>query len=85
MTQQPETRQAHPYFMYDAITGQPEAIAAMLDRHAAAAREVAAVLATKRHIYIVGIGTSWHAVLVAEHLVPPVFRPEHPGAGVAFL
>ena len=67
MTQQPETRQAHPYFMYDAITGQPEAMAQMLERHAAAAREVAAVLATKRHIYIVGIGTSWHAVLVAEH------------------
>ena len=67
MTQQPEIRQAHPYFMYDAITGQPEAMAAMLDRHAAAAREVAAALATRRNIYIVGIGTSWHAVLVAEH------------------
>lgn len=67
MTQQPETRQAHPYFMYDAITGQPEAMAAMLDRHADAAREVAATLATRRNIYIVGIGTSWHAVLVAEH------------------
>ena len=67
MTQQQEIRQAHPYFMYDAITGQPEAMARMLDRHSAAARAVAAVLATKRNIYIVGIGTSWHAVLVAEH------------------
>ena len=67
MTQQPEIRQEHPYFMYDAIIGQPEAMAAMLDRHAAAAREVAAALATRRNIYIVGIGTSWHAVLVAEH------------------
>ena len=67
MTQQPETRQAHPYFMYDAITGQPDAMARMLDQHAAAAKEMAEVLANKRHIYIVGIGTSWHAVLVAEH------------------
>ncbi len=67
MTTQPETRQGHPYFMYDAITGQPEAMAAMLDRHSEAAKEVAAVLAAKRNIYIVGIGTSWHAVLVAEH------------------
>ena len=67
MTQQQEVRQAHPYFMYEAITAQPEAMARMLEQHAAQARDVAAVLATKRHIYIVGIGTSWHAVLVAEH------------------
>ena len=67
MTQQQEIRQAHPYFMYDSITGQPEAMARMLERHGDAAREVAATLATKRNIYIVGIGTSWHAVLVAEH------------------
>ena len=67
MTLQQETRQGHPYFMYDAITAQPEAMSRMLDTHGAAAREVAAVLAARRHIYIVGIGTSWHAVLVAEH------------------
>ena len=67
MTLQQEIRQGHPYFMYDAITGQPEAMAQMLDQHADAAREVAATLASRRRIYIVGIGTSWHAVLVAEH------------------
>ena len=67
MTLQQEIRQGHPYFMYDAITGQPEAMSQMLERHADAAKEVAAQLASKRHIYIVGIGTSWHAVLVAEH------------------
>ena len=67
MTQQQEVRQAHPYFMYEAITGQPEAMARMLERHGDAAREIAATLATKRNIYVVGIGTSWHAVLVAEH------------------
>ncbi|MYC31069.1 MAG: SIS domain-containing protein [Chloroflexi bacterium] len=67
MTLAPETRQEHPYFMYDAITGQPEAMALMLERHAVGAREVAESLASRRNIYIVGIGTSWHAVLVAEH------------------
>ena len=67
MTLAPEVRQEHPYFMYDAITGQPEAMALMLERHAAGAREVAEALASRRNIYIVGIGTSWHAVLIAEH------------------
>ena len=67
MTLQQEARQGHPYFMYDAITGQPEAMVRMQKQHAAAAREVAATLSTRRNIYIVGIGTSWHAVLVAEH------------------
>ena len=67
MTQQPEVRQGHPYFMYDAVLRQPEAIAEMLGKHSDSAREVAAALATKRRLYVVGIGTSWHAVLVAEH------------------
>ena len=67
MTLPPEIRQAHPYFMHDAILGQPEAITLMLNRHADAARAAAPVLAAKRNIYVVGIGTSWHAVLVAEH------------------
>ena len=67
MTQQPEIRQGHPYYMYDAILSQPAAIGEMLSRHTAAVREVAAQLAAKRRLYIVGIGTSWHAVLVAEH------------------
>lgn len=67
MTLQPEIRQGHPYFMYDAILNQPEAMAEMLERHSATTREVAAILATKRRLYLVGIGTSWHAALVAEH------------------
>ncbi len=67
MTSPQETRPGHPYFMYDAILGQPEALAEMLARHAEASGDVAATLSNKRRIYIVGIGTSWHAVLVAEH------------------
>jgi len=62
-----EARQSHPYFMYDAIHQQPSAVRDMLDRHAKQAQEVASLLAQKRRLYLVGIGTSWHAALTAEH------------------
>ena len=67
MTQQREVRKGHPYFMYDAIQQQPQAIEEMLRNHATRAVEVAAILARRRRLYLVGIGTSWHAALVAEH------------------
>ena len=67
MTQQQEVRQGHPYLMYDAIMRQPEAMEDMLKKHANTVQPVAAELARKRRIYLVGIGTSWHAALVAGH------------------
>ena len=67
MTQQQETRQGHPYLMYDAIMRQPEAMEEMLKKHANTVQPVAAELARRRRIYLVGIGTSWHAALVAGH------------------
>ena len=67
MTQPQEVREAHPYFMYDAIQDQPRAAQLMLDTHRSGAREVAETLAAKKRIYLVGIGTSWHAALAAEH------------------
>ena len=66
MTQQ-EARQGHPYQMYDAIMRQPEAMEEILNKHANTVQPVAAELAKKRSVYIVGIGTSWHAALVAGH------------------
>ena len=66
MTQQ-EVRQGHPYLMYDAIMRQPEATEDMLAKHSNSVQPVAAELARKRRIFIVGIGTSWHAALVAGH------------------
>lgn len=66
MTQQ-EVRQGHPYFMYDAIMRQPETMEEMLAKHCNTVQPVAAELANKRRVYIVGIGTSWHAALVAGH------------------
>ena len=67
MTQQQDVRQGHPYFMYDAIMRQPGALDEMLSKHATTVQPVAAELAGKRRIYLVGIGTSWHAGLVAGH------------------
>ncbi len=67
MTLQQEARTGHPYHMYDAIVSQPQGIEAMLREHGAHVQEVAAELAKKRRLYLVGIGTSWHATLVAEH------------------
>ncbi len=67
MTQEQEIRRGHPYFMYDAILAQPQAIEDVLRRHGTTVQQVAATLARRRRLYLVGIGTSWHAALVAEH------------------
>ena len=67
MTQRQDSRLEHPYFMHDAMLGQPAAVADMLSKHAGEAREVGTAIAGKRRVYLVGIGTSWHAALVAEH------------------
>ena len=67
MTQRQETRQEHPYFMHDAIMGQPQAVAEMLSKHKDSAQTLGNILGSKRRVYLVGIGTSWHAALVAEH------------------
>ena len=67
MTQQPEIRQGHPYFMFDAIQSQPQAMEDMLRKHGTTVQGVAANVARKRRLHLVGIGTSWHAALIAEH------------------
>ena len=67
MVQPQQVREGHPYFMHDAILSQGRAVQLMLDTHLSAAQEAAGTLAAKRRVYLVGIGTSWHAALVAEH------------------
>ena len=54
MVQQQDVRQGHPYFMYDAIMRQPEAMEEMLTKHATSVQPVAAELAKKRRVYHVG-------------------------------
>ena len=84
MTQQQEVRHGHPFMMYDAIMRQPEAMEEMLKKHSNTVQPVAAELAKKRRVYLVGIGTSWHAALVAGTLVPQILggRPDNRGAAL---
>lgn len=65
----PAVRNAHPYHMYDAIVSQPAAIAAVIAGQRERCAAVGARLAGKRRIYIVGIGTSWHAALVGQSIM----------------
>ena len=65
----PKPRSQHPYRMYDAIVAQPEAIRSVIDTQKERCAEIAANLAGKRRIYIVGIGTSWHAALVGASVL----------------
>jgi glutamine---fructose-6-phosphate transaminase (isomerizing) len=64
-----EPRTKHPFYMYDAMQEEPEAFAAVAARSFAAAEAVAARLAECDRLYLVGIGTSYHAALAGEHLV----------------
>ncbi|HEV2356727.1 MAG TPA: SIS domain-containing protein [bacterium] len=62
-------RTQHPYHMYDAIRQQPDAFAAVAARTAPAADAFVPRLARCDRLYLVGIGTSYHAALAGEHLV----------------
>ena len=61
----PETRTAHPFYVYEAIHAQPELIERVLAQRAPIERAADAV-AQKERITFVGIGTSLHAARVAE-------------------
>ena len=62
-------RTQHPYFMYDAIVAQPDAIRSVISTQQERCAEVADALSRKRRIYVVGIGTSWHAALVGAYIM----------------
>ena len=55
--------------MHDAMLGQPDAIAGVLTGEGDSVGEFARRLAGEERLHIVGIGTSWHASLVGEHLL----------------
>jgi glucosamine--fructose-6-phosphate aminotransferase (isomerizing) len=72
MAKRPPARSAHPYHMYECIAEQPEAIARVIDTQASAAAELAARIEAAARVHVVGIGTSWHASLVSEHMLRAV-------------
>src|SRR3712207_5119251 len=64
-----EPRSRHPYRMYDAIFAQPEAFVRVFEKNRAAADEYAAGASSSERLFLVGIGTSYHAARVGEHLL----------------
>ena len=64
-----DTRNAHPYHMYEAILAQPEAFARVIERNQEAVEEFASRTASCGRVFLAGIGTSHHATLVGEHLM----------------
>jgi len=65
----PEARTRHPFHMYDAIQGQPDTFARMVQRHDGALEALAARIASAGRVFVVGTGTSHHAALIGEHLL----------------
>jgi glucosamine--fructose-6-phosphate aminotransferase (isomerizing) len=64
-----DTRTHHPFHMYDAVLGQPDAFVEVIRRHDAALARLAGGIASCDRVFIVGIGTSGHAAQVGEHLL----------------
>lgn len=64
-----QRRSGHPFHMHEAIHAQPEAFARVVERTAAPAEEAAARLAGCERLFLVGIGTSYHAAQIGEHLL----------------
>ncbi len=68
MSRPANRRTSHPYHMYDAIQGQPEAFARVAARTGTAAGPHLPRIAEGARLFLVGIGTSHHAAQVGEHL-----------------
>ena len=62
-------REGHPYYMYDAITSQPAAIARVIADETGNIEGIADAVRGAARVHIVGIGTSWHAALVGEDIL----------------
>ena len=72
MTMGRTPRSTHPYYMYECIHDQPQAIRQVLDSQGEAVKELVERIEAAQRVHIVGIGTSWHASLVGEYLLRQV-------------
>lgn len=61
-------RTRHPFHMHEAILTQPDAFARTLERNEAALEKLAGEIASCGRLFLVGIGTSYHAARIGEHL-----------------
>lgn len=65
----PDRPTQHPFNMHTHIHQQPEAFANAVVRNQDAVDAFARHVAELDRLYVVGIGTSWHAALMAEHFM----------------
>ena len=72
MTVSPPPRAAHPYYMHDAIYAQPGALRLLERGNEAALSAAANALRAADRVWLAGVGSSWHAALVGEHLLGSV-------------
>ena len=72
MTESPPPRAEHPYHMHDAIYAQPGALRLVSRGQGDAIEAAAARLRGLDHLFLTGVGTSWHAALVGELLFAKV-------------
>jgi glucosamine--fructose-6-phosphate aminotransferase (isomerizing) len=72
MTASPPPRAAHPYYMHDAIYAQPGALRLIERGNDAVLSAAAATLRGADRVWLAGVGSSWHAALVGEHLLATV-------------
>ncbi|HTK09611.1 MAG TPA: SIS domain-containing protein [Ktedonobacteraceae bacterium] len=63
-----EPRAQHPFHMYNAVMAQPQAFAEISQRTYPLIEQIAPRLAQARRIFIVAIGTSFHAAQIGYHL-----------------
>src|SRR5262249_4191396 len=69
MTVNPPPRAAHPYYMHDAIYAQPGALRLLERGNESALSAAAAAIRGANRVWIAGVGSSWHAALVGEHVL----------------
>ncbi|MGH7949201.1 MAG: SIS domain-containing protein [Candidatus Binataceae bacterium] len=67
MGSNPETRSAHPFFMFDHMHEQPSAIAETWQRNRAGLLEFTRLLTRRSEIVLTGTGTSLHAAMLGEY------------------
>ena len=72
MTARPTPRSTHPYYLYDCIHDQPQAIRQVLDSQGEAVKVLAERIRAAQRVHVVGIGTSWHGSLIGEYLLRQV-------------
>ena len=69
MTASSPPRAAHPYYMHDASYAQPGALRLIERGNESALSAAAGALRGARRVWLAGVGSSWHAALVGEHLL----------------